>query len=227
MKILTFDLEIKKGVPDKNEPKIEGIEYCEGWEDKKKMGISLGCARLSWENRFKFYDELNILDLITDFQAADLVVGFNIWNFDTPLLKATLIRLGLPEETGMAGKCYDLFADIQNSHPPEVGRYAKGWKMGQVGKGTLGIEKDGEGAMAPVLYQQGRMAELATYLLQDVNINSQLMDCALKHGCLINEEGHTVVLKGIKKWQNWTPELGAEYIAEAKKKKEARKNKEI
>jgi hypothetical protein len=205
MKFLAFDLEIRHCILNKGEVPDRQYKYCGGWDDKEGMGISLGCAYLSWLKQYKFYDEHNIHELIRDIQAADLVVFFNGFGFDVPLLKATLVRLGYEEKTGMAGKCYDLFRDIQNSHPPEVGRFAKGWKMGQIAEGTLGIGKTGEGGEAPRLWQEGKLAELTTYLLQDVVILVGLFSHAMKTGQLKNAEGQVCQLKDIVKWQNWKP----------------------
>lgn len=227
MKILALDFEIKKAIQGKGELKEKDLEYCEGWSDKENMGISLGWVYMSWKKlQFWCFDEHNILELIEAIKEADLVIHFNGWGFDVPLLKATLKRLGYDEETGMSGKNYDLMVDVQNSHPPEVGRYTLGWKMGQIAEGTLGVPKSGEGAAAPRLYQENRIAELSTYGLHDTMILINLFYHAIEHGELQNGGGETVTLKGIKKWRDWTPELGKQYIEEAQAKKAARKEKE-
>lgn len=184
MKILTFDLEIAKAIPDEGKSKREGYEYCEGWNDKAGMGISLGCAYLSWLDRFKFYDEKNIMDLIDDFALANLVTGFNIHGFDVSLLKGTLQRLGLPEKTGLSGKTYDLFLDIKRS----LGNnFPKGWTMENVARTTLGEGKSGAGAEAPFIWQDGCIAQIASYVLADVRLEHKLFLHALKYGSVSNK----------------------------------------
>lgn len=39
--MLIYDVEIKKAIPFKNAPRIEGIDYCGGWNDYVNMGISV------------------------------------------------------------------------------------------------------------------------------------------------------------------------------------------
>ena len=42
--ILIYDCEIAKAIQGRNETRLEGVEYCDGWEDFGNMGISCICA---------------------------------------------------------------------------------------------------------------------------------------------------------------------------------------
>lgn len=199
MKVLTFDIEIKNCVPEKDAPNDPAYTYCGGWDDKENMGISIIATHKSWTGEVEMFDEHTLLDFIGLIQKADLVTGFNIFGFDTPLLKATLARLGLPEKTGMGGKCYDILADIKKS----LGAYPKGWTMDAVASATVGSHKLAEGAMAPKLWQDGRFAELYNYAANDVLMEANLFQFALEYGYVRNHDVDPgrLDLDGIKKWQ--------------------------
>lgn len=201
MKILTFDIEIKNCVPDKDVPNNPAFKYCQGWDDKAGMGISFLGAHADWRDvKVTMFDEHNLEYFIMLIAEADLVTGYNIFGFDTPLIKATLARLGMGESTGMAGKCYDIFADIKKA----LGnRFPKGWTLENVAQSTLGYGKAGDGAEAPRLWQQGRYAELFNYLTQDLRVESFLVKHIFEHGWVTNEEaGHPerLQLEGYKKF---------------------------
>jgi hypothetical protein len=178
MKIITFDLEIKKGFD----------EVPKG--DFSAMGISLGAAYLHWADQYKIYSEDNLEDFKNDFEEAELITGFNITGFDIPLIKAVGKRVGVefdfPNE-----KIYDIFADVKfslNNHFP------KGWKLDNIAQATLPFGKNGDGAEAPKLWQTGQIAKLATYVLQDVKVEKTLFEFVLQNGFVRNSHTTPEVL---------------------------------
>lgn len=204
--ILTFDIEIRNKVPDKNEPPNPQFRYCQGWKDHAGMGISFLGAHCSWTRRVTFFDESNILDFMGLVAKADIITGYNIVGFDIGVLKATLERLGHDTETGMKGKIYDPLGDIRQTLRTQ---FPKGWTLDNVVKSTLGAEKSGDGAMAPELWQKGRYAELINYLYQDVFLEASLFQHIWKNGFVKNNflespqpELH---LLGIERWKQQFP----------------------
>jgi hypothetical protein len=115
-------------------------------------------------------------------------VGFNIIDFDLPLLKATLERVSEGRSTldieALRPKVYDILADIRNALGTQ---FAKGWKLDQVAESNLTCKKNGDGAMAPELWKAGRYAELCTYVLQDVKVERELWRHVLEHGAVKNK----------------------------------------
>jgi len=200
-KIITFDIEIKNKVPDKDVQNDPNFAYCEGWNDKEGMGISFLGAHRSWDEQIEFFDESNLPEFITMIKDADIVTGFNIFGFDTPLLKATLKRLGQDESTGMAGKCYDIFHDIKKSLNF---KNIKGWNLDNTASSTIHITKNGDGAMAPDLWQQGKYAELINYLSQDVRVEASLFKHIWNEGYVCNNELEITALPllGIDKFKD-------------------------
>ena len=64
MKILTFDNEIQKCIPEKGVPNDPRYKYCEGWKDYENMGIALVAVACNWNKKTTFYNEQNILEQI-------------------------------------------------------------------------------------------------------------------------------------------------------------------
>jgi len=209
-RVLTFDLEIRKLIPGKDGLRKTGFNYCDGWNDKINMGISFGAAYLDWVDEYRIYGEENIGKLINDMEESDIITGYNIIGFDMPLLSETWARVWAagvrdtktldPEKPPQIpqDKVYDPFHDIKKS----LGNnYPKGWNLDNVAKSNLpDICKNGDGAMAPILFQQGRIAELATYVIQDVKVEKELFRYCWENGTLKNDVTADVIkLRGMEK----------------------------
>ena len=90
------------------------------------------------------------------------------------------------------------YQDIKTQIPP----FTSGWNLNSCAEGTLeGLKKTNDGAMAPLLWQDGKYAELATYVIQDVKIEHKLFLKILETGTVTNQDNQTLTLPGIKKWQ--------------------------
>lgn len=178
MNVLVFDLETRE---NPGAPEI-------GWKNFTAQGISYGCAHLSGCDEFRLYGEDNLEMLIGDMAEADLIVGFNILDFDMPLLRATVERVrgaGIPQDIWdvLLAKCYDVLDDIREALGT---KYAKGWRLTNVAQENLSIDKNGDGAMAPDLWKNGKHAELCTYVIQDVKVERELWRYVLEQGQVWN-----------------------------------------
>lgn len=189
MKVLVFDLETRESPPEV------------GWRNFAAQGISYGCAWLSWCDEFRLYGEETIHHLVLDMAGADVVTGFNILDFDFPLLRATLQRVKpdfAPWEQ-LQPNSYDILDDIREALGT---KFAKGWRLNDVAKACLPCQKNGDGALAPQLWKDGRHAELCTYVLQDVKVERELFRHVLATGTAQNElGGHLLELPQIKKYR--------------------------
>jgi DEAD/DEAH box helicase domain-containing protein len=162
MKVLCFDKETRLN------PAVVG------WKNFAGMGVSFACAYLDWLDEYRLYTEEDLPLLCKDMLEADVVTGFNIVNFDLPLLWATLERIGwriLEGKELILAKVYDVMQDICESTGMAI---PKGWKLDNVAKSNLTICKNGDGAYAPVLYEKGQWGRLATYVIQDVKVEYHL-----------------------------------------------------
>jgi DEAD/DEAH box helicase domain-containing protein len=199
MKVLVFDLETR------NNPGAPEI----GWRNFPAQGISYGCAWLSWCDEFRLYGEDTIHILAEDMQKADLITGFNILDFDLPLLRATIERVTNGNSTldipALLPKVYDILDDIREALGT---KYAKDWRLDDVAKACLSCQKNGDGAMAPELWAQGRHAELCTYVLQDVKVERELWRHVLAHGFVTNRlGGPALVLPQIRRYREPAKDL--------------------
>lgn len=196
MNVLTFDLETRQ-----NPGEI-------GWKNFTGMGISYACAHLEGPDEYRLYGEANIMDLVRDMGRADLIVGFNILEFDLPLLSATVERVYKPIPPDywnqITAKTYDILADIREALGT---KFAKGWKLDQVAESNLTCRKNGDGALAPGLWKDGKHVELCSYVLQDVYVERSLWEHVLAHGFVKNKfanPGH-LELTQVQRFRARTP----------------------
>jgi hypothetical protein len=114
----------------------------------------------------------------------DLVVGYNTVNFDWKVVECTWGR-----EPDRTSKDFDILREIWISKglDPDnfVGRTHGGLKLDDVAFETIGMNKTANGALAPEMFQSGRIAELYDYCLEDVRIERTLFEFAVEHGYVI------------------------------------------
>ena len=180
--MIIYDCEIKKGIAPKGQ-KQPGVEYCDGWRDFDRMGISVVGVYDYEEGRYRVFMDDNFDELQDLLNASRVIVGFNNWKFDDKLLGATGLNI---DKT----KSYDLLAEIwraaglnpQEFHPGTHG----GYSLGDCCLTNFGVGKKGHGAQAPVLYQMGRLGELIDYCLHDIFLTKMLLDKVILTGSLIS-----------------------------------------
>ena len=162
MKTLCFDLETREN------PAVVG------WRNYEKQGISFACAYLDWVDEYHLYTEDDLVLLIASMCDADVITGFNILNFDFPLLQATCARNGVRILEGwdsFIAKSYDPMTDICEALGVKI---PKGWNLDNIAKSNLTVCKNGDGAKAPGLYQSGQWGRLGSYVIQDVKTETHL-----------------------------------------------------
>ena len=73
--IVYFDLETQRTANDAG-----------GWDKKRDMGMSVGVTYSTASGQYQIYSEKRVHDLVNELLRADLVVGFNVINFDYEVL---------------------------------------------------------------------------------------------------------------------------------------------
>ncbi|MBU0680116.1 MAG: hypothetical protein KKD73_01720 [Proteobacteria bacterium] len=163
---LIFDAEIIKAIPVEGVGRIEGIDYCEGWHDFPGMGISVICAYDCLEARFRVFCGDNHKELADLIAKRRWIIGFNSQGFDEPLLAACW-NIHIPPE-----KSYDLQAQIWEAAglgPIYQSPGHGGYSLDKCCRANLhGVAKSGDGAMAPIDWQRGRIGAVIDYCLGDV-----------------------------------------------------------
>jgi hypothetical protein len=187
--MLVFDIEIAKAIPSKSEMKNPffmepGIDYCEGWEDFENMGIACLCTYDFRTGRSNVYlpDNLEAF-FVAAFGGSQprTLVSFNGINFD-----GRLLEFHVPDEYRFAltsASHLDLLQMIWKAEGlGPVFQYPShtGYGLDAVAKANEVGGKSGNGAVAPVLWQQGKIGAVVDYCLHDVYLTSLLFDRALR-----------------------------------------------
>lgn len=193
-KLIVFDIEIAKA-----------IEECSnGWKSYDEMGISVLCA---WEGPgapMRFFDESMIDYCLAYLDSADILGGFNTLGFDLPVLRETAFRV-LGRDADSLDVALDRIASKPHVDPLDLliqsifgttckearekwgGKqvFGGGKKLDDVAGATIRQRKSGDGASAPHLFQEGRIAELYDYCARDVWIEWQLVRFVMEYGYVL------------------------------------------
>lgn len=188
MNAIVYDCEIAKAIQGKNENRIPGIEYCNGWSDKAGMGIAVIVV---YEYAFDRY-QCFTMEAIDHFRelvrTADLVCGWNNLSFDDPLVYA-VAGIEIP-----AANAYDLYAEITQ------GRRVAGYRLDDVARANGLPGKSGDGTMAPVMWQRGQKVEVASYCLWDNQLTVKLINKVLATGELNDPRSGMIPLSIRRPW---------------------------
>jgi len=182
-KIAVFDLEIKKRIED----------CSKGWNSHDEMGISVLCLYDYLTGRYRVFDDANKDEALNILNNYDLVSGFNTVKFDW-----NVVNKSWPNGYTRIGKDYDILREIwvsQGLDPDNFnGRTHGGYKLDDVAFDTIGMRKTANGALAPIMFQEGRFAELVDYCLEDVRIERTLFEFVVNNGYVIRN-GQQISLK--------------------------------
>jgi DEAD/DEAH box helicase domain-containing protein len=157
MNIVFFDVETQKS-----------FDEVGGRHNIRKLGLSAAVTYSTADGIFHHYTEEMVDDLIAHLAAADLVVGFNVLNFDYEVLRA--YRDDLPGRE----KTVDMLDHIFKRLGFRV-------SLDNLAGATLGASKSADGLQAVRWYKQGRMQEILDYCQQDVEVTRQLYEYGQKH----------------------------------------------
>lgn len=172
--MLVFDSEIKKAILGRGEEQIPGIDYCKGWKDFVGMGISVIGVYDFVENKYRVFLEDNLNELQELIEKREFCIGFNNENFDNKLLVAHSINI--PEE-----KSFDLLKAIK-----EVTGTFKGLGLGAICEANFTTSKNGDGAFAPILWQQKQYGKVIDYCLNDVTMTLKILNQIIEIGYLVD-----------------------------------------
>lgn len=140
--------------------------------DRKKLHllkISVACIYDSKTESYQSFEEKELLKLEEALKSADLVIGFNIRDFDMEVLRPYIMTpvSKLP--------VLDLMVEIEKVRGHRV-------SLQSVAQATLKVSKSGSGWDAITLYKEGRMDELKKYCLDDVRITKDIYEYGAQHG---------------------------------------------
>ena len=145
--IVYFDLETQRTANDAG-----------GWDKKRDMGMSIGVTYSTASGQYQIYSEKRVNDLVNQLLRADLVVGFNVINFDYEVLMGYTI-LDLPHQI----RTLDLLVEVEKKLGHRL-------SLDAVATATLGVGKTGDGLDAIRWWREGKLAEIAEYCCFDVKV---------------------------------------------------------
>ena len=140
--------------------------------DRKKLHllkVSVACLYDSRTDQYLAFEEKEMLKFEDYLKKADLVVGFNVRDFDLEVLTPYLIT---PVKNFPV---LDILVEFEKARGHRI-------SLQSVVQATIGESKSGSGLDAIKYFQEGRMEELKKYCLDDVRITKEVYEYGLKHG---------------------------------------------
>jgi hypothetical protein len=158
MNIVYFDLETQRTANDVG-----------GWDKKSDMKMSLGVTYSTNLKEYRIYTEKRVNDLVQQLLRADLVVGFNIVNFDYEVLMGYTV-LDLPGQL----RSLDLLVEVEKTLGNKL-------RLDNIAQATLGLGKTGDGVDAIKWWREKRLMEVADYCCFDVKVTKLVHEHGLEH----------------------------------------------
>lgn len=168
------------------------------WQDTDKMAVAVAVVYEFRTDRFRIFGPDDLDALKARLEKADRISGWNIWEFDFPVIWA------MPDRKPVArlyDKCDDGLRRVYKALGAEQGAQylrQKGWSLDSVARGTLGVGKIESGIDAPRMFQTGQYARLANYCVDDVTLERDVTAFADRYGFLVNAQGRVVRLASWK-----------------------------
>lgn len=158
MNVIYFDLETQRTANDAG-----------GWNRKQEMCMSVGVTYSTATGEYRVYPERRVNDLIDELMRADLVVGFNVVNFDYEvLLRYTILDLKTHVRT------LDLMVDLE-------AKLGHRLALDSIAQATLGVGKTGDGLEAIRWWREGKIVEIAEYCCFDVKVTRLVHEYGALH----------------------------------------------
>jgi len=141
------------------------------------IGLSVACVWRSTLDRYDFYSQRRIVELLSLLNAGSLIAGFCNTTFDNPLLTRLSGRR-------LTAQVYDLYAEIVRV----VGRGRAGWSLAAISRAMLPVHqhKTGDGAEAPGLFRRGELDKLYSYALGDVQTTVAVLRAVVLAGGVVS-----------------------------------------
>lgn len=158
MNIVYFDLESQKLFEDV------------GGRDPSKLMLACGVTWSTQRNDFAVYWEQDAAALVTELKAADLVVGFNIINFDYEVLKPYA-----PAVNFRSLRSKDMLQDIFRALNFRL-------SLDSIARATLGTTKTADGLQSVAWYRNGELDKVAEYCKADVEITRRVYEFGRENG---------------------------------------------
>lgn len=142
-----------------------------GFDNIPEFGLSLMVTYDTESRSYKTWMEHNIKNLAPLLKSSDLVVGFNLLNFDYILLQQ-FFEFDLQKLPSF---------DILKVFTDQLGFRVS---LDNLAKRTLGIQKKVTAEMAVTFWKEAQVGNLESYCQHDINITKMLFEHACKNKTL-------------------------------------------
>ncbi len=157
---MVLDLETQKGFHEVDRKKLHLLK------------VSVACLYDSRTDSYTAFEEKEMLKLEEVLKQADLLIGFNIRDFDLEVL--TPYFMTAPKNFPLL----DLMVEIEKVRGHRV-------SLQSVAQATLQLSKSGSGWDALQLYKDGKIEELKKYCMDDVKITKEIYEYGAEHGKIL------------------------------------------
>jgi DEAD/DEAH box helicase domain-containing protein len=134
----------------------------------QKLGLAAAVTYSSDAGAYHRYTESRVKDLIAELKSADLVVGYNVIDFDYQVLR------GYTDESFDEVETVDMMQHLAE-------RLGFRLSLDSVATATLGVRKSADGLQAVRWYRQGHIDKVLDYCEQDVLITRELYEFGCYH----------------------------------------------
>ena len=147
------------------------IETIGDIKDFNSLKITVVSIYNSETKIYQSFEEHELGDLWPHLEKAERLIGYNSEHFDIPILNryyaGDLTKIGH----------LDILKVIKEST-------GKRFKLNDIAKATLQIEKSADGLQAQKWFEEGKMDEIKKYCEQDVKVTKEIYDYGLKNKML-------------------------------------------
>ncbi len=165
-----------------------------GWNATDKLGVAVACLWDYQTQRMRVYGPNDVLALQDRLLRADRISGYNILNFDFPVIWGVDKKKWMGTEVyylkeNLAAKTNDILRRIWTAlaiDPDRGPGGIRGTKLDEIAGATIGVNKIGDGASAPVWYKEGAIQKVVNYCADDVAIERDLADFVDRYGYVIH-----------------------------------------
>lgn len=157
--IVYFDLETQRSAADVG-----------GWDKKHAMGVSVAVTYSSATEEYQIYPESRMTDLVEELTRADMVVGYNVIDFDYQVLGAYSIL-----DLAHCVPTLDLLTVVEKVLGHRIA-------LDAIATATLGVGKTAEGKQAIRWWREGKLREIAEYCCFDVKVTRLVHEYARHFG---------------------------------------------
>ncbi len=178
-----------------------------GWEATDKLGVAVACVWEYQTQRMRVYGPDDVDELRKRLLKADRISGFNIFNFDFPVIwgisKPDWARIKSypndppgkveghwPYLPTLIRSTDDMLRRIWQAKRLDPDKFDKsthgGVGLDAIASSTIAANKIGYGGDAPVWYQSGLIQKVANYCADDVAIERDLTDFVERYGYVVS-----------------------------------------